>query len=465
MNRRLAAICIVACLVVTTRAHAQSPNNPGQSLQLRPSGQWLMGDLELTRGFAGMDLMKSTPALFGTIKESKTYDLLEFRPNAVPWGPVNGLLPDPCGPLFSPVRNLEIASKEQLGMRWDIYNVTVYQMESSAVYGSVRDEGANRFNLRADLKLWDLDGIGMGRITAQMRQSESFPGQVEPGSAIGTDIVLNSNYTGLQGTRLVRVRYEQGLFDNRAMAFVGKINPNDYFLNNPFAGDETTQFLASIFDGSDAAQSGFQGYMLGAGALTIPFDSVYANFAVTNPSSAGYRGMGTQGLDTGLWWFGTEVGIVTDWLGNKDAPGKYCVGFNTTNASYTSTDLSNAVSGNGFWLMGTEYITQDIGCWAQFTYCDPQVALYKTEFTLGLSIENCFGRERDGFGVAWGYTTAPQGNLGVQTVTEIYYRIQLTDSIQITPDIQIVTNPTDPLLGVNQGNNVFVFGIRALVHF
>jgi hypothetical protein len=177
-------------------ATAQSPNNPAQSLQLAPNGRWLNNDRGLTQSFAGMDLMKTTPALFGAVKDSKSYDLLEFRPNAIPWGPVDALLPDPCGPLFSPVRNLEIASREQLGLRWDIYNVTVYQMSSSALLADPRDEGANRFNLRADLKLWDLEGVGMGRFTAQMRQSNAFPYGTEPGGAIGTDIVLDSNYTG-----------------------------------------------------------------------------------------------------------------------------------------------------------------------------------------------------------------------------------------------------------------------------
>ena len=463
---RLAALCVIGAVFFCTHsATAQSPNNPGQGLQLAPSGTWISNNLELTRSFAGMDLMKSTPALFGGDKVSKSYNLFEFQPNAIPWGPVNGLLPDPCGPLFSPVRNLEIASNEQLGIRWDIYNVTVYQMASYNLPNSSRDEGANRFNLRADLKLWDLGGGAMGRLTAQMRQSDSFPTKTELGSAIGSDITLDSNFTGLYGTKLVRVRYEQGFLDNHVMGFVGKINPNDYLLNNPFAGDETTQFMSSIFDGSDAAQSGFQGYMLGTGAMVVPFEGLYANFVVTNPSTAGYRGLGTQGLDSGLWYFGTETGLVTNFFGDDNAPGKYAFGFSTTNASYTSTDLATQEFGNSFWFMGAEYLTQDIGVWAQFTYCDPNVALYKTEFTIGMSIDNCFDRKRDGIGVAWGYTTAPDGSLGVQTVTELYYRLQLTDSIQITPDIQIITNPNDPLGGTSQGNNVFVFGIRALVYF
>jgi len=451
--------------VLIGAALAQSPNNPTSHLLLAPAGTFLTPSMALTKSMAGMDLMTSTNALFGTQKKQSTYDFFAYQSNTAAWGETNGALPDPVGYPFSPLRNLEIASQEQWGTRWDIYNVTVYQMASSALSGSKRNEGANRFNVRADIKLWDFDGGAMGRITAQMRQTTAFPDQTDLGTAFGTDITLDSDYTGLLGTRIVRLRYEQGILDNRVMFTVGKMNPNDYLMNNPFAGDETTQFLASIFDGSDATQLGYQGYLLGAGVLCVPFEGMYANFIATAPSSNSYRGLGLEGLDTGLWWFGSEVGIVTNLFGRDDTPGKYSVGFNTTNASYTSTDLQTQAFGNGFWLMGTEYLTQDIGVWAQFTYCDPDVALYKTEFTTGFSIENCFGRKRDGFGAAFGFTTAADGGLGVQTVSELYYRFQMTDSVQITPDIAFVTNPTDPIAGANQGGGVVVFGIRVFVRF
>ncbi|MSR44323.1 MAG: hypothetical protein EXS15_03065 [Phycisphaerales bacterium] len=444
---------------------AQSPSNPSSILQLAPTGRFLSTALGNTQSFAGMDLMPNTPALFGTTKATSTFNLIEYRPHAIPWSGVDAPLDDPFSYLFSPVRNLAIASQEQFGLRWDIYDVIVYQGATTVMAGNSAAEGVNRFNLRADLKLWDFGGHATGRITAQMRQTNAFPTSSDLGTKVGSDITLDSNFTGHLGTRLVRLRYEQGLLDNRVMVSVGKINPNDYVLNNPFAGDETTQFLASIFDGSDAAQVGFQGYLLGAAVLVVPMDGVYANFVATAPSTQATNGLGADLLGTGLWWFASEVGIVTDFLGDVDSPGRYSVGFNTTNASYESTDLATARSGNGFWVMGTEYFTADVGAWAQFTYCDPSVALYKSEFTAGLSIQNCFDRKGDGFGVAWGFTTNPTGDLGVQTVTELYYRFQLTDSVQITPDIQVITNPTNPTTDTSQSDTVVVFGIRALIHF
>ncbi len=455
----------IVCTALVSAALTQSPSNPGSSLLIAPGGSFLNSDLKLTQNFAGMDLMPRTPALFGGAHKETQYNIFDLQPNALPWGPVDALLPDPFSYCFSPVRNLAIASQEQLGMRWDIYNVTVYQASTSSMPGFSDGEGVNRFNVRGDLKLWDFGGGAMGRITAQMRETDAFPQSSDLGTQVGTQITLDSNYTSHLGTRLVRLRYEQGVLDNHVMFSVGKINPNDYVLNNPFAGDETTQFLASIFDGSDAAESGFQGYLLGTALLVVPFEGVYANFVATAPSTAATNGFGADLLGTGLWWFASEVGIVTDFLGDKDAPGRYSFGFNTTNCSYESSDLATSSSGNGFWVMATEYFTPDIGAWAQFTYCDPDVALYKSEFTAGLSLENCFGRKRDGFGVAFGYTTNPESGLGVQTVTELYYRLQVTNSVQLTPDIQVITNPTNPVAGTNDGGTIVVFGIRAMVHF
>ncbi len=455
----------IACIALASSALTQSPNNPSSSLSIAPAGSFLNSDLHITQSLAGMDLMPTTPALFGSVKKPAQYNIFELQSNALPWGAVNALLPDPFSYCFSPVRNLAIASQEQLGMRLGIYNVTVYQGSTSTMAGYSDGEGVNRFDLRCDLKLWDFGGGAMGRITAQMRQTNTFPTAQDLGTQVGTDITLDSNFTSHLGTRLVRLRYEQGVLDNHVMFSVGKINPNDYVLNNPFAGDEATQFLASIFDGSDAAQSGFQGYLLGSALLVVPFEGVYANFVATAPSTGATNGFGADLLGTGLWWFGGEVGIVTNFLGDKDAPGRYSFGFNTTNCSYESTDLATSSSGDGFWLMATEYFTPDIGAWAQFTYCDPDVALYKSEFTMGVSVENCFDRKRDGFGAAFGFTTNPEGGLGVQTVSEIYYRIQLTDSLQLTPDIQVITNPTNPSAGTSDGGTVFVFGIRAMVRF
>ncbi|TWT61270.1 Carbohydrate-selective porin, OprB family [Rubinisphaera italica] len=79
------------------------------------------------------------------------------------------------------------------------------------------------------------------------------------------------------------------------------------------------------------------------------------------------------------------------------------------------------------------------------------------------------GREKDYFGIGWyqlgtsdelNPITSAALNLGLQGQgIELYYRIQATDHVQITPDIQI----TDPAR--NGIDTAYLFGVRALMSF
>ncbi len=70
----------------------------------------------------------------------------------------------------------------------------------------------------------------------------------------------------------------------------------------------------------------------------------------------------------------------------------------------------------------------------------------------GVAIKDPFGTTDDllGVGAAWG---EPQDRaLRDQYVTEVFYRIQFTPNIQLTPGFQVIINPSenpdDDLIGV-----------------
>ena len=83
---------------------------------------------------------------------------------------------------------------------------------------------------------------------------------------------------------------------------------------------------------------------------------------------------------------------------------------------------------------------------------------------MGLSIEQCFGRKNDGFGIAIGwsdpsdeYYAGWRENLQL----EAYYRCQITHSWQLSPDFQVV-RPSDPQAS---GSAVFSVALRLLTTF
>lgn len=442
-------------------ALAQSPDSP---TFYTGALSFLSSSMEITRARAGIDVMPGIQPLFGGTRTPYEFNLWAPQPYPVAGDEPMSLIGfDPFQVPLTPGRNVEKWARSQLALRMDLYDVTVYQASTYAQPGYGYTSGINRLNVRGDLKLWDFGGGAVGRFTAQYRYSTQFPDDVSEGTKVGTDVSLNSDWTGFEN-RIARFKYEQGFLDNNLTFVVGKINPNDYLLNIEFASDETSQFLASIFDGTDVPASGFEGFMLGTGLLFTPMPGMYLNAIATNPATNQAADLGLNYLDSGLWWFGTELGIITA-LGDQSLPGNIAVGFNTTNASYTSTSSADAVDGSGFWLYGSQYLSTDLGVFAQIGYTDPSVAAYSQEATAGISLENCFGRKNDGFGAAIGFSVAPQADLGTQMTIETYYRLQLTSSLQLTADIQVIDHPVQPLQGTSSDQTMVVFGIRALVRF
>lgn len=451
----------VPALVATQTAHAQSPDSPTFYDSAFP---FLHRSMAITRARAGIDVMPGISPLFDGLRTPYDFNLWAPRPYPVAGGEPMSLIGfDPFEVPLTPGRNVEMWAKSQLALRMDLYDIVVYQASTYAQPGYGYTSGINRLNVRGDLKLWDFGGGAVGRFTAQYRYAIQFPNDVSESTKAGTDVSLNSDWTGFEN-RIARFKYEQGLFDNNLTFVVGKINPNDYLLNIEFASDETSQFLASIFDGTDVPASGFEGYMLGTGLLFTPMPGMYLNAIATNPATNQAADLGLNYLDSGLWWFGAEFGLITAFA-DEGLPGNIAVGFNTTNASYTSTSSADAVDGSGFWLYGSQYLTPDLGVFAQIGYTDPDVALYSQEATAGVSLSNCFGRTNDGFGAAIGFSVAPQADLGTQVTFETYYRMQVTSSLQITADIQVVDHPVQPLQGTSSDQTMVIFGIRALVRF
>jgi len=77
------------------------------------------------------------------------------------------------------------------------------------------------------------------------------------------------------------------------------------------------------------------------------------------------RGPGFDTIGDGLWWFGTEVGVVTAFLG-EDRPGPLRPGGQHTNCGLTTTDADSSVTGDGLTLIMTQNLTPNFGIWLQY---------------------------------------------------------------------------------------------------
>ena len=80
-------------------------------------------------------------------------------------------------------------------------------------------------------------------------------------------------------------------------------------------------------------------------------------------------------------------------------------------------------------------------------------------FTTGMVWKKPLGRELDVFGVAGGFGSATRPGVDGQGLVEVFYRLQVTPLFQITPDIQLLI---DPSLNPDQ-DFIAIFGIRGRI--
>jgi len=62
--------------------------------------------------------------------------------------------------------------------------------------------------------------------------------------------------------------------------------------------------------------------------------------------------------------------------------------------------------------------------------------------TAGLGLKGIIGNRSDISGVAVAWGQPENRSLRNQYVAELFYRVQLTDSIQVTPDLQLIVEPS-----------------------
>ena len=116
------------------------------------------------------------------------------------------------------------------------------------------------------------------------------------------------------------------------------------------------------------------------------------------------------------------------------------------------------------------HLSEDLGLWVQGGVADEYMSTIESEVSCGIGLERPLGREGDLFGVAFNWSR-PSSALGPapgsleppseQTMMELFYRIQLTGSCQLTPDIQVVFDPGNR----PSGSTPVIFGLRLTTDF
>lgn len=391
-------------------------------------------------------------------KLTETREALDLLKDQV--GPVGGdadqaLFPAvPGEQLIAPARNLMEWSAAQ-GLHFAFYDTTVYQWASKSREGTDGHAGINRAQLGLRANLAEIEGLGRMIGVAQLRYSSEVGGQPPLASQIGSPYTVDADYTTLTW-RLLRLFLAQQLGSEELVVTVGKLNPNDYILSNPYAGDETSQFLAGPLDGSDAMPLGWNNYTLGA-ALQAQFTpATYLNTVLTSPAAGNNSGFDIDAIGDGGYWIGAEFGWVFNLPGG--GPSRLCGGASLTNA----TDSAEVLSGSyaNVWAMAHAEIREGFGVFGQWAWSDPTINSIESELMGGFLAQDIFGPKGGlAIGIGGGATIMSDGDQ--QNLIECFIRTQATPSMQFTIDLQYIPET------VEDGGleDVFIFGIRQTFTF
>jgi porin len=237
---------------------------------------------------------------------------------------------------------------------------------------------------------------------------------------------------GPQEPITVNILYWREDFLHKRLSFyVGKIHPNEYISLSMFNNDERRQFLNGANDGDLAIAS--DGTYAGGGAVEFQATRhIYIHALAVDTEGAQQRNI--ESLVDRKYMEGIQLGWFTGSPGERYRD--YRVGM-----WRDDTKSHGSGFGGGF---GFEH--EFFNGWTPFGRLsfatDTGTAIKEIE-ELGVAQVHPFGRRGDMFGAAFNYTVpSTHGGKRHESVFESFYRLRLTHSVDIGPDIEVSIHPT-----------------------
>lgn len=243
-----------------------------------------------------------------------------------------------------------------------------------------------------------------------------------------------------------------GAEGNKVELTAGKIDPFDFFDGHTLSGDETDGFLNQAFvhspllDTGGDTQPGIHGTSPG---VRLAYVSALKGGSLTVSAGVfGTGGNGEQFDDT----FNNAFSIAQlEYAGKAVAgqEGAYRLhGWNNRNIRHRGWGFSLDQAVNGH-----------VGVFARYGDHTQGSGNLDKAWTLGMQVNGApWRREKDRLGLAYGRLNASAG--GSEKITELFYAIQINDTLHITPSVQLISDAS-----ATRGADRTVYSLRAKVAF
>ena len=436
-----------------------------------------------TQYAADITLMEGVPPFIPFRKEVTAWDPFAPTPLPVNSPKMKPLLPDPLEIFMRPLRNTEAWTQENLGLSWNIYYTLLYQYATRTVrqpppnqneyYG--RSAGTGRLDLGVNWNIFDVPDVAHGQIGILMRNGVVMgqPESYRAGAAVGSlPVSPDALYWG-DNTSLCLAYWQQGFYNDRFVITAGKIHPNQYIALSRIANDESRQFISGAFDGLGTLGPSLGTYAPGIAIQLVPVEGAYMN-AVAIDATGGPNE--SFKLGDGSWWAAVQTGWVPKFKNANDEElvGNWALMIAATNygveaaglVGYQTLDDNN---GLGFGVMIEQQVTPEISILAEYGLSNSVLSPIQETASIVAAHLSPFGRDDDmiGVGLNWSVPTvlfndpksypSPRRE---ELFMEMFYRIQITGSMELTPDLQIVLRPA-----TGDSDPIAIFGLRLRTQF
>jgi porin len=341
--------------------------------------------------------------------------------------------PDPVGPILRPVDALVDYSIHSLRFKFGATYTFLNQYATSTPDGVRHDQLSGRLDFTGAWSVYDHESTA-GSISLLVRSGTNIgmSQQFNLSDQLGSGVYLNClQGGGPQEPITLNVLYwRQDLLNKRLSFYVGKIHPNEFVTLSMFNNDERTQFLNGADDGNLAVAS--DGTYAGGAAVEFQATKhVFVHAISVDTEGSQQRNIAT--LVDRKYAEGAEVGWASGSPGEK---------YRLYRAGIWRDDTKDRGSGYGGGFEFDHELSNGWTPFGRFAFGSRTGTAIRDEYGIGLAQVHPFGRRGDMFGAVFNYTEPNAPGKHHESVFESFYRLRLTQSIELGPDIEVSIHPT-----------------------
>jgi porin len=289
-------------------------------------------------------------------------------------------------------------------------------------------------SIYADWTVFDHPIFGKGRIDLYAyHQADELLGKSAADAAanLGSSWLLSDADADGTYTSLSALWWEQILLDGHLDITLGQLDPILLFDTNRYAGWDRWSFMATPVSSNPTRI--FESAGLGLYLEVLDWDIGYVILAVMDADADG-RYPDFKSLKNGRWSYFLEAGLI---------PTIPSLGKLEVSVTLNAVEKTPAAPASQAVLVS---LSQDIGSrlgfFLRYGHNDGKLNDIEQMFSTGFVFKGAFNFSNDWIGLAFMWAQPADSSLRDQYGFEAYWRLQMTEHVQFTPDLQVIVDPT-----------------------